>query len=66
MASEDDCENKICLDDAFNESKNAFSAENSVSDGHSDEPFFPWKLELESLFMVECQGISGERHGKLL
>ncbi|CAN6581116.1 unnamed protein product [Malus baccata var. baccata] len=74
MASEDDCEDKICLDDAFNESKNAFSAENSVSDGHSDgekvagtgeavdvgteearvngappEPFFPWKLELESL-----------------
>ncbi|CAN6723771.1 unnamed protein product [Malus baccata var. baccata] len=74
MASEDDCEDKICLDDAFNESKNAFSAENSVSDGHSDGekvagtgeavdvgteearvngappvPFFPWKLELESL-----------------
>ncbi|XP_018499921.2 TBC1 domain family member 2A isoform X1 [Pyrus x bretschneideri] len=74
VASEDDCEDKICLDDAFNESKNALSAENSVSDGQSDsvkvvgteeavdagteetkvngnppEPFFPWKLELESL-----------------
>ncbi|RXH80638.1 hypothetical protein DVH24_004552 [Malus domestica] len=74
VASEDDCEDKICLDDAFNESKNALSAETSVSDGHSDsvkvvgteeavdagteetkvngnppEPFFPWKLELESL-----------------
>lgn len=74
VASEDDCVDKICLDDAFNESKNAFSAENSVSDGLSDsvkvvgteeavdagteetkvngnppEPFFPWKLELESL-----------------
>ncbi|KAM1467320.1 hypothetical protein ACFX2I_032437 [Malus domestica] len=34
--------------------------------GAPPEPFFPWKLELESLFMVECQGISGERHGKLL
>ncbi|KAB2604281.1 ecotropic viral integration site 5 protein-like protein [Pyrus ussuriensis x Pyrus communis] len=74
MASKDDCEDKIGLDDAFNESKNAFSAENSVSDRHSDgekvagtgeavdvgieearvngappEPFFPGKLELESL-----------------
>ncbi|KAM0993947.1 hypothetical protein EV2_009860 [Malus domestica] len=74
VASEDDCEDKICLDDAFNESKNALSAEDSVSDGHSNsvkvvgteeavdagteetkvngnppEPFFPWKLELESL-----------------
>ncbi|PQQ19728.1 GTPase-activating protein GYP2 isoform X3 [Prunus yedoensis var. nudiflora] len=82
-ASEDDVEEDVCFSDALNDSPDAFTAENSVSDGFSDgvkvageveamgggvpnsvqgigteeavangvppEPFFPWKLELESL-----------------
>ncbi|BFG36062.1 hypothetical protein CerSpe_223360 [Prunus speciosa] len=85
-ASEDDVEEDVCFSDALNDSPDAFTAENSASDGFSDvvkvageveamgggvpnsvqgigteeaeeavangappEPFFPWKLELESL-----------------
>ncbi|KAL6277791.1 hypothetical protein ACE6H2_021392 [Prunus campanulata] len=82
-ASEDDVEEDVCFIDALNDSPDAFTAENSLSDGFSDgvkvageveamgggvpnsvqgigteeavangvppEPFFPWKLELESL-----------------
>ncbi|KAH0995667.1 hypothetical protein GBA52_019531 [Prunus armeniaca] len=82
-ASEDDVEEDVCFSDALNDSPDAFTAENSVSDGFPDsvkvageveamdgdvpnsvrsigteeavangvppEPFFPWKLELESL-----------------
>ncbi|PQQ03187.1 ecotropic viral integration site 5 protein homolog isoform X2 [Prunus yedoensis var. nudiflora] len=85
-ASEDDVEEDVCFSDALNDSPDAFTAENSVSDRFSDgvkvageveamgsgvpnsvqgigteeaeeavangappEPFFPWKLELESL-----------------